>query len=168
MKKISTLIVSMMVGIALMAQTTPPSIYDVEADAKSDVKAAIEKAAKEGKHVLLQVGGNWCPWCIKVHQFIHDDKTVDSLITADYIFQLVNYSKENKNLEVMEMLGYPQRFGFPVFVILDGTGKVLHIQDSGYLEADKSYDTKKIQLFLKNWNRKAVDPESYKAKMKDK
>ena len=38
-------------------------VYDPDADAKKDIEEAIKKATKNGKHVFLQIGGNWCPWC---------------------------------------------------------------------------------------------------------
>ena len=57
---------------------------------------------------------------------------------------------------------YSQRFGFPVMVVLDGNGKVIHIQDSGYLEEGKGYDTKRVLKFFTSWTPKAVAgaPES--------
>ena len=42
----------------------------------------------------------------------------------------VNYDPKNKNEEVLAELGYPQRFGFPVFVILDANGNRIHTQNS--------------------------------------
>jgi hypothetical protein len=75
----------------------------------------------------------------------------------------LNYSKENKNLDYLKKLGYPQRFGFPVLVVLDGaTGAVLHTQDSGLLEKGNGYDTDKIKSFLRNWSRGAFDEALYK------
>jgi hypothetical protein len=93
-------------------------------------------------------------------------KKVDSLIRADYIYLMINYSKENKNMDVMKQLEYPNRFGFPVFVVLDGKGKRLHTQDSGLLEhaTVKGYDTTKVVTFLKQWNVKALDPSVYTEK----
>ena len=61
----------------------------------------------------------------------------------------------------MAELEFPQRFGFPVFVILDGSGKRIHTQNSAFLEKDKSYDKEKILRFLKNWSPDALDPASY-------
>lgn len=142
-------------------------IYNPEANAAKELDEAIALANKQNKHVFIQVGGNWCPWCIKFHKFIHDDKKLDSLLNANYVFLLLNYSKEKpeyKNLDIMSKLEYPQRFGFPVFVILDSDGKRLHTQDSGYLEADKSYDAGKVELLLKNWSKTALNPEKYKTK----
>jgi hypothetical protein len=87
-------------------------------------------------------------------------------LKKDYIYVLLNYSKENKNWDLMEQFRYPNRFGFPVFVVLDREGKLLHTQDSGMLEncdpKVKGYDTTKVVTFLKQWNVKALDPATYK------
>jgi thioredoxin-related protein len=116
------------------------------------VTAAVVKASAEGKHVFIQVGGNWCPWCVKFHKLINEDSKLDSLVRANYEIVKVNYSKENYNKELLASFGYPQRFGFPVFVVLDEKGNVLHIQDSGYLEKDKGYDNEKVERFFLNWS----------------
>jgi thioredoxin-related protein len=144
------------------AQKDLGNIYNPKADASVDLNKAIKKAQNENKHVLIQVGGNWCKWCISFHNFINSDKQIDSLIKSDYVFLLINYSKDYKNPEIMKRLEYPQRFGFPVLVVLDKTGKRIHTQDSGYLELDKSYDHDKVMTFLKNWSIKALDPNKYK------
>jgi len=143
------------------AQESKVTIYNPLADAKVDINAAVAKAASENKHVLIQVGGNWCGWCVKFHKLLHTDTTIDSLLKADYVFILVNYSKENKNLPVLKELDFPQRFGFPVLVVLDKTGKRIHTQDSGLLEAGDGYDAKKVLGFLKGWNVAALDPKNY-------
>ena len=160
MKKSIITTIFLLVSIVLFAQEKA-NVYNPNADAKGDLKTAIAKAKAEKKHVLIQVGGNWCPWCIKFHKMATTDVKIDSTIKADYVYLLLNYSKENKNLDVLKTLQYPQRFGFPVFVILDGDGKVLHTQDSGLLELDKGYDPKKVLTFLKQWNVKALDPKNY-------
>lgn len=139
-------------------------VYNPRADAKADLKNAIAKAKAENKHVLIQVGGNWCSWCIKFHKMATTDAKVDSIIKADYVYLLLNYSPDCKNYDVLKTLQNPQRFGFPVFVILDGNGNLLHTQDSGLLELDKGYDPKKVFTFLKGWNVKALDPMNYRDK----
>jgi hypothetical protein len=79
----------------------------------------------------------------------------------------VNYSKENKNPKAMQILDYPQRFGFPVLVILDGEGKRIHTQNTLYIEEGRSYNEKEILDFLRAWNREAIDPENYKQQPKN-
>ena len=147
----------------LVFSQDPAKPYNVNADAKADLQKAILVANAQNKHVLIQVGGNWCPWCLRFHAMAIGAKKVDSLIRADYVYLMINYSKENKNMDVMKQLEYPNRFGFPVFVVLDGKGKRLHTQDSGLLEhaTVKGYDTTKVVTFLKMWNVKALNPRSY-------
>ncbi len=136
-------------------------LYNPSADAAGELQQAIKQARDSNRHVLVQVGGNWCPWCLKLHGFIESHAKVDSILRADYILLRINYSPENKNTEVLASLGYPQRFGFPVLLVLDGNGKRLHTQDTGYLEKDDSYDEEKLNRFLLNWNVRAVDPRQY-------
>lgn len=143
------------------AQSEQTKLYDPAANALKDLSASISKAKEENKHVLVQVGGNWCKWCLRVDKFIKDNPEIDSQIKADYIFIRVNYSKENKNQEALKLLEYPQRFGFPVFVVLDSDGKRIHTQNSWYLEEGEGYSVKKFKSFLTNWNRSALNPQNY-------
>lgn len=152
--------------IQTFAQEKKPAIYNPDADAKNELADAIKKAGAEGKHVLLQVGGNWCPWCIKFHKLIHENASIDSIIKKDFVFLLINYSKEKpeyKNLDILKQLKYPQRFGFPVLLVLDGKGNRLHTQDSGFLESgDGGYDSYKVMTFLKCWKPAALKEDTYK------
>ncbi|WP_281613684.1 thioredoxin family protein [Flammeovirga sp. SubArs3] len=136
-------------------------VYDPEADAMKDIQTAIKEASKTNKHVFVKVGGNWCSWCKLYAKFSHNDAEISKIMEDEYETVLVNWSKENKNKKAMEYLGYPNRFGYPVFVILDGSGKVLHIQNSAYLESGKGYDKNKVLMFLKGWTAKALDPANY-------
>jgi thioredoxin-related protein len=142
---------SCLFSIVLSAQQTV-NIYNPEADAKAEVASAVAKAAAGGKHVFLQIGGNWCPWCIRFHKLVAEDAKLDSLVNANYEVVKVNYSKENDNHELLATLGYPQRFGFPVFVILDERGNVIHTQDSWYLEQDKVYNREKVEHMFLMWS----------------
>ncbi len=165
MKKIKEilLILVVLVSISFTAFSQREKLYDVNADGMQQFKTAVEQAAKEHKNVMIQIGGNWCPWCYKFHDFYAKDAELDSIIKADYVVIRVNYDKSMKNEKLFAQLGYPQRFGFPVIVICDAEGKRLHTQNSWYLEDGKgSYDRKKFVAFLKNWTVKAISPESYR------
>lgn len=138
------------------------NLYHPEADADKDIEAAIRKAKAENKFVLLQGGGNWCSWCIEFARFCKADPKIDSVMNASFVWYHLNYSKENENKKILARYGYPQRFGFPVFIILDGNGKRLHTQNSEYLEdGQKSYNREKVQAFLQMWSPLALDPKSY-------
>ena len=157
MKKTILLITLSLSILSLMAQK--PTIYHPEANATADIEAALQKAKAEHKYVLLQGGGNWCKWCIEFHSVCTTDKHLDSLINENFVWYHLNYSKENKNLDILKQYDYPQRFGFPVFIILNENGERIHTQNSEYLEdGDKSYDKKKVAEFLKAWSPSALDP----------
>lgn len=149
-------------AVMLNAQSSKPKLYNPAADAKADIEAAVQKAAKEGKHVLLQIGGNWCSWCILFHNKVSSNDTLKTALETNYVSYHLNYSQENKNEEILASLGYPERFGFPVFVILDGKGNRLHTQNSVYLEQGKGHSTSAVLEFFNHWSPKAIDPKTYK------
>lgn len=136
-------------------------VYDTDANASADIKKAIELAQENNKHVFLQIGGNWCPWCIKFHNFIEDDSELKTYMTNNFEVVKVNYDRENQQKELLAELGFPQRFGFPVFVILDSKGNRIHTQNSAYLEKDKNYDSEVVLGFFQNWSPTAINPQSY-------
>lgn len=122
----------------------------------AQIQSAISEASKDGKYVACQVGGNWCPWCIRFADFITANDTINQIVKENFVYIHVNYSASNKNPEAMKMLSNPARFGFPVLVILDEKGNVIHIQDSSYLEEGQGYNAKKVEDFFKKWTPKAV------------
>lgn len=134
-------------------------LYDPSVDGMKQINEAVTKAKSTGKHVLIQYGGNWCPWCLRFDAFCKADTEISKIIADNYFPVKLNYSPENKNDASNAYLGNPSRFGFPVFIILDGNGKVLHIQDSGLLESGQSYDQKKVAGFMKNWTAAAIIPK---------
>lgn len=162
MNHIRTIILVLFLASPIFAFSQAKQVYNPEANAKADVKKAIEIANKNGKHVFLQIGGNWCPWCIKFHNFIESNTEINTYLKENFEVVKVNYDRNNKQEELMAKLQFPQRFGFPVFVILDSEGNRIHTQNSGFLEKDKNYDNKVVLRFLQNWSPNAINPDSYK------
>ena len=124
---------------------------------------AVKEAKEENKNVFIEIGGNWCIWCARFNDFITKDEKIDSLVKADYVVYHMNYSKENFNARLLAKYGYPQRFGFPVFLVLDENGRLIQTQNSWYLEdGKKSYDHDKVIEFFTDWSPSALDPKQYK------
>ncbi|MBA5629960.1 thioredoxin family protein [Moheibacter lacus] len=162
--KNTILVLGFLLGIQFGNAQEKFSVYHPEADAKAEIANAVSKANAEGKHVFLQLGGNWCGWCKLFHELTTTDEELKKYIAENYEVVHVNYSKENQNLDVLKTLDYPQRFGFPVFVILDGKGNRIHTQSSGYLEEGKGHSQKKVMEFLQQWSPSALDPANYEKK----
>lgn len=142
-------------------QQTKQKLYTPEANAKQQIADAVSQAKKEGKHVFLQIGGNWCIWCLRFNKLVTENEELSKLITENYVTVHINYSKENKNEAVLVSLGYPQRFGFPVFVILNADGKRIHTQNSAYLEDGEGHNAKLVSEFLQGWTPKALNTNFY-------
>lgn len=153
MKKILLLCLCFTMGMMAFAQQ---NIYDDKADAMKQIQSAVKTAQQSEKYVFCQVGGNWCPWCIRFADFVKTDTAINKIMQENFVYVHINWSKENKNPEAMRYLGNPARFGFPVFVILDEKGTPIHIQNSAYLEEGKGYNEGKVVDFLKAWTPKAV------------
>jgi len=146
--------------------TDTAKLYNPTADAKADIANAVAKASTTHKNVLLQIGGNWCIWCIRFNDLVTRDPELDKYVRDNYVIVHVNYSPENLNEKLLADLGYPQRFGFPVFIVLDDKGKRLNTQNSAYLEEGPGHSKAKVMEFFKNWSPTALDPKTYEKKAK--
>ncbi len=121
--------------------------YDPAADADKDLEAGKVIAKRDGRKILLLVGGDWCPWCRKLAKYIEDTESVRAVLASGYVVQKVNVSDETSNTGFLNP--YPAIDGYPHLFILDADGKLLHSQDSGELEKSGSYDEAKLLAVLK-------------------
>jgi thioredoxin-related protein len=155
-------ITMIMVSAAAAQDMKAFKLYNPYENVESALQVVYKKAAAQNKQVFIQIGGNWCVWCARYNEFVTKDTQIDSLVNANYIVYHLNYSPENKNSKTLAKLGFPQRFGFPVFIVLDAKGNRLHTQNSAYLEKEKSYNKALVMEFYKHWTKTALDPEQYK------
>ena len=164
MKKTIFTLLFAVVALMADAQTSLKKVYDETINPMTQIDAAVTKAAKEDKFVVCQVGGNWCPWCLRFADFISKDSDIMKVVNDNFIYIHVNYNPrkaadqtQQQNAQAMlKRLGNPQRFGFPVFVVLDDKGLVVHIQDSSFLEEGQGYSKEKVLRFFNNWTPKAA------------
>jgi thioredoxin-related protein len=164
MKKIVAAVAILTISFVSFSQDlTKFRLYNPGENAEQKIANAVKKAKTEGKHVFIQVGGNWCIWCARFNEFVTNDKQIDSIMKANYVFYPMNHSPENSNAKLLAKYGYPQRFGFPVFLVLNGEGKLIHTQGSWYLgDGKESYDRDKVFALFRDWNPAALDPKRYK------
>lgn len=160
-----TAILMVMTVMTITAQTALKKVYNENIDPMEQIDEALVKAKANGKYVVCQVGGNWCPWCLRFADFAEKNQIVNKVINDNFVYIHVNYNPRKaggeeaakKAAKLMQRLDNPARFGFPVFVVLDANGKVLHTQDSSFLEEEKSYSEKKVLRFFNNWTPAAVE-----------
>jgi len=116
--------------------------YDPKADADEDLASGKAIARRDGRRILLLVGGDWCPWCRKLAKYIEENESVRNVLASGYVVQKVNVSDETSNTGFLNP--YPAIEGYPHLFILDAEGKLLHSQDTGELEKSGSYDEGKV------------------------
>lgn len=151
------LLLAVSISVNVAGQET--KLYSPQANAAKDIAAAVKLAKETKKFVLIQGGGNWCKWCIEFARFAKSDSQIDSVIKSSFVWYHLNYSKENENKTMFRKLEYPQRFGYPTFIILNEKGERIHTQNSEYLEDGKgSYDKRKVQSFLEQWSPRVLKP----------
>ena len=163
-KRFLAVMLAVFVMTMASAQTALKKVYDEDINPTEQIDQAIAKAKGEGKFVICQVGGNWCPWCLRFADFMGKDADISKFVGENFEYIHVNYNPRKSEGEekaqlaktMLQRLSNPERFGFPVFVVLDDTGKVIHIQDSSFLEEGEGYNKEKVLRFFKNWTPQAV------------
>jgi thioredoxin-related protein len=164
-RKIIVTSITVLLGTFVYAQTPLKKVYDETINPIEQIDQALSKVKGKHKYIVCQVGGNWCPWCLRFADFITKDQDIAQLIANNFEYIHVNYNprksagaEKNAQAEAMlKRLGNPSRFGYPVFVVLNSKGDVLHIQDSSFLEEGQGYSKDKVIRFFKNWTPQAVE-----------
>ena len=163
-KTVTTSLLAICFALTINAQTALKKVYDEDLNPMEQIDRALLKAQQEEKFLICQVGGNWCPWCLRFADVIEKDTAIARVIAENYVYIHVNYNprksegeqKAQLTKQMLQRLNNPVRFGFPVFVVLNAQGKVIHTQDSSFLEEGKGYDQKKVLRFFMSWTPKAV------------
>ncbi|MDD6253635.1 MAG: thioredoxin family protein [Candidatus Cryptobacteroides sp.] len=165
MRNLPAIVLACLLCLAACSEEPLKKVYNEDIDPVEQIDSALAKAGAEGKFVICQVGGNWCPWCLRFADFITGNEEISKIISENFIYIHVNYNprkasgpeKTERAAEMMGRLGNPSRFGYPVLVVLDENGTVLHIQDSSFLEEGKGYNADKVIRFFRSWTPSAVN-----------
>jgi thioredoxin-related protein len=120
--------------------------YDPKRDAEKDIREAVGEAARSGRRVLLEVGGQWCGWCRRLDKVFADHRELTELRDKHYVLVKVNFSPENENRKVLSK--YPKIEGYPHIFVLDAQGRLVHSQNTGELEEGRDYNIRRIRVFL--------------------
>ncbi len=141
-----------------------PAVYDEKADAKAQIDAAIAAAKRENRRVLIQWGGNWCSWCVALHDRFRTDRDIAKLLKYEYDIVYVDIGKMDKNRELYHKYKAElSKNGVPYLTVLDGDGTVLANQATDPFETKEGgkqgHDPKKIIEFLTTHQAKPLDAD---------
>ncbi|HSY26625.1 MAG TPA: thioredoxin family protein [Burkholderiaceae bacterium] len=131
------------------SNATFPDRFDPRRNAAEDIVNAIARAKAENKRIILDVGGEWCSWCLRMDRFMQNDAQIQSALASHFIWVKINFSEENENRDVLSK--YPKIKGYPHLLVLDKDGTLLQSQSTAPLEQEKSYSSERFLKFLKDW-----------------
>jgi len=124
---------------SLKELTVPDAPYDTAANADAQVDAAIARAKKDGKEVLIDLGGNWCADC-RIMAGLMELPEMKVFLRAHYEMVSVDVGRFDKNLQIPARYGITTRLeGVPAFLVATPGGKLLNpghvsaIQDARHM-----------------------------------
>jgi thiol-disulfide isomerase/thioredoxin len=95
-----------------------PQPYDETADAVRQVAQAKARAGAEGKKLLIDLGGNWCPDC-RVLAGIIALPEVEAFVRRHYVVVTVDVGRMDKNLQIPQHYGVGRVQGVPAMLVVD-------------------------------------------------
>ncbi|HEY0283533.1 MAG TPA: thioredoxin family protein [Rhizomicrobium sp.] len=102
------------------------SPYNPNANATAAVDAAFARAKKNGKRVLIDLGGNWCPDCIVLANLMQLPE-MKPFLAAHFEIVAVDVGRFDKNLQIPARFGITKRLeGVPSVIIAEPNGKFVN------------------------------------------
>lgn len=124
------------------------STYDESRDPADDLARTIARAEAENKRVILQVGGDWCSWCVRITDYMSTNTNVRSHLDENFLVMKVTFPGEHAD----EFLAaYPKCEAYPHLFVLEKNGDLLHSQGTSELEQGNGYDEDVFMAFLTKW-----------------
>ncbi len=125
-------------------------IYNESADARAEIKEALQKAAAEHKRVIVVFGANWCYDCHVLDKAFHRPDLAP-ILAANYEVVHVDIGKGEKNQDLMTKYEVPMKRGIPGLAVLDPDGKLVYSQKNGEFENARALAPEDFQAFLNKW-----------------
>ena len=122
--------------------------YDETRDVVTDIEQAIAQA--NGRHILMEVGGSWCPFCRQLEEYIQSEPQVHDALAQSFILVKVD-EKRNPDNKAFLRANFPKPAGYPHFFVLDSDGNFLHSQIPTELKRDRVFQRDKFLQFAERW-----------------
>lgn len=136
-------------GTVELAQPLPLP-YNLQADAKAEVDAALARAKISGKRVIVDLGGNWCGDC-RVFAGILAVPEVKKFVDAHFEVVLVNVGRYDTNLDIPARWGIDKLQAAPTTLIVSPQGELINKDDTVALRDARSMTPQAVVDWLAHW-----------------
>jgi thiol-disulfide isomerase/thioredoxin len=126
-----------------------PYRENVNADAAVD--AAFARARKNGKRVLIDLGGNWCGDCIVLANLMRL-KEMQPFLAAHFETVYVDVGRFDRNLQIPARFGITNRLeGVPAVIVADPDGHFVNPGKIAALDDARHMSPQAIADWLAQW-----------------
>ena len=128
-------------------------LYPPPKEARAEINAALARAAKDHKRVILVFGANWCYDC-HVLDATFRSKAIAPLVEANYHVVHINVGDEgDQNLDLANQYGIPLKTPprVPSLAVLDSDGKLVYAQAHGEFDNSAILAPADVTGFLNKW-----------------
>ena len=124
--------------------------YDPERNPFDDGRDALALAKSTDRLVMIEVGGDWCRWCLVLDNFMQKNRAVHEKLHENFVLLKVNTSDANENTEFLA--GLPRTNGYPHVFISRSDGGLIGSTDLTRLGGQRhDYDEQRFLAFLQHW-----------------
>jgi thiol-disulfide isomerase/thioredoxin len=141
-------------GITSFAElkTPLPYPYDQDANANADVAKARAKAKRDGKLLMIDLGGNWCGDC-RVLAGTLELPPVKAFMDKHYTLVMVDVGRFERNPQIAAHYGFKTRLkGVPTLLVVDPrTDRLLNRDDVFALSSAGDMSPQALADWLARW-----------------
>lgn len=140
------------VGIASLSELdVPDAPFDETADANAAVDAALARARKSGKRVLIDLGGNWCADC-RILSGLMELPELHRFLDAHYEIVSVDVGRFNRNLQIPARYGITTRLeGVPALLVVTPEGKLINGGHVSAIQDARHFTPQALADWLAQW-----------------
>ena len=126
-------------------------IYPANADARTEIREAEEKATAGHKRLLLVFGANWCYDC-HVLDLAFQRPDFAPVLQAGYeVVHIDLGDDEKKNADLVQQYEIPLNKGIPALAVAESDGKLVVSQKNGEFEDARGLTPEVLLAFLNQW-----------------
>jgi len=125
-------------------------LYPEGVNARQEVQAALTRASKAHKRVLVIFGADWCYDCHVLEKAFHRPD-VAPVLNTNFEVVHVDIGDGNKNADLMNQYQVPMDRKVPAVAVLDSAGKLLYSQRNGEFKDARILGPEDLLAFLNQW-----------------
>ena len=129
----------------------PDAPFAADADADAQVDAAFARARKNGKRVMIDLGGNWCADC-RILSGLMELPEMRAFLASHYELVSVDVGRFNRNLQIPARFGIATRLeGVPAILVATPQGQLVNAGRVSAIEDARRMTPQALADWLAQW-----------------